>query len=88
MAWFPGLRFCPVQSLDFPETPASSNVPLCPRVAAFYLQSLPWCPQCPMASPYDFTKAPVLQVTPIPGTQRGQMANPRAWGDPGQPGWR
>lgn len=41
-AWFPGLRFCPVQSLDFPGTPASSNVPLCPRVAAFYLQSLPW----------------------------------------------
>lgn len=73
MAWFPDLRFCPVRSLDFPETPSSSNGPLCLRVAAFNLQSLPWYPRYPAASPYDFTKAPILQMTSSPETQRGQM---------------
>ena len=90
MAWFPDHRFFPVQSLAASwllmsqRCPTSSNVPPYPRVATFYMRSPPWHPKCPMASPYDFMKALILQIAPSPEAQGVKWPTPQL-GAPGQP---
>lgn len=84
MAEFPGLQFCPVLGLaaSCSWSLGGTLETLCPPVAkacSLHVASsaVPWGP---VALLCGFLKAPVLQMTPSPETQRGPRAKPRFGG--------